>query len=198
VTASGFMKLVRSLLSPAGIKLKVSLGAAVVVFLCLQPRHPIVVTSSSVLNSVVFFALGIGLPWLAAIGIFSLRRRWSYWVAGFFSLLLLPYSLLWFVAIGFGASFSFDPLSQMEWQGSRIRAYQINGGATTDYGVDVRQERSLLPGILLVRRVDFLYPCASVDLGPRVDGINVSGVGLHCPGLGTDARMYRLKRFVYF
>ena len=38
------------------------------------------------------------------------------------------------------------------WQGStRVRAFVTNGGATVDYGITVRQERHIFPGILLVR-----------------------------------------------
>ena len=38
------------------------------------------------------------------------------------------------------------------WQGpTRVRAFVTNGGATVDYGITVRQERRIFPGILLVR-----------------------------------------------
>lgn len=39
-----------------------------------------------------------------------------------------------------------------------LNAYQTNGGATTSYGMIVRQELQILPGILIVRQLADEYP----------------------------------------
>ena len=46
---------------------------------------------------------------------------------------------------------SFDPISSVAANGTQIVAYRTDGGATTDFGIVVRQQRRLVPGLLVVR-----------------------------------------------
>jgi hypothetical protein len=79
---------------------------------------------------------------------------------------------------------------------SSVRMYRINGGATTAYGIVIRQERSVLPGLLLVRNVDTFYPCYSVDLARTRDGFQV--LPPSDESCVAREQAYRLQRFVYF
>ena len=63
---------------------------------------------------------------------------------------------------------------------TRISAYRTDGGATTDFGLVVRQEMNLLPGVLLVRRHLDVYHArdASLELvGPNRVKVTVSPRG---------------------
>jgi hypothetical protein len=46
-------------------------------------------------------------------------------------------------------------LTKMEQIDEQIAVYRTNGGATTDYGIVVRQEQRLLPGVLLSQAAVF-------------------------------------------
>jgi hypothetical protein len=70
------------------------------------------------------------------------------------------------------------------------------GGATTDFGVVVRQEKTIFPGVRLVRQIDDYYPCADVMVRPDTAGFAVIS-GQYCPDL-ANPRRYSLKSFVYF
>jgi hypothetical protein len=52
-----------------------------------------------------------------------------------------------------GVDSSFEPIASLPLSRSQLRVYCTNGGATTDFGIVVRHEMRLLPGLLLVRNV---------------------------------------------
>jgi hypothetical protein len=152
-------------------------------------------------NELLGLALGLGLPWLAAIAIFRIGLWWSKTVAIIAVLPLLLYScifLLGFAMTGFDHDLSFERFAETHWKGSDIRFYRTNGGATTDYGVVIRQEKALFPGVLLVRRVDDFYPCYSLDANSTDQGITITDKHSDCGGLQLQRREYQLKPFVYF
>lgn len=170
-----------------------------------QLRHPVLRFASPVVNDVLGFVIGLGLPWLAAIAIFRIGRLWSKTVAILAVLPLLLYSFIFLLGsavTGFaykdGHDLSFDRFSETDWRGSIVRLYRTNGGATTDFGVVIRQERTLMPGLLLVRRVDGFYPCYSVDATSTELGITITDHNSECGGLVGQSRDYRLKPFIYF
>lgn len=74
----------------------------------------------------------------------------------------------------------------------------MNGGATTDFGVVVRQERTIFPGILLVRDLDEFYPCHSIELAATEKGVRAQNGRSDCISFGDRRRDYPLKPFVYF
>jgi len=125
-------------------------------------------------------------------------------MAGIAAFPLLCYSALWLFgfAMGFsykdGRSRSFNRFAETHWKGSKIRLYRTDGGATTDSGVVIRQERTLIPGLLLVRRLDDFYPCGLLDAESTDKGITVRNHGTACTGLKETSRDYPLKRFLYF
>ncbi len=170
-----------------------------------QLRHPFLRFGSPVLNQLLGFALAFCLPWLTVIAIFRIGRWWST-AAGFIvALPLLLYTFVLFVvAIMAGSVYqnghdlSFDRFAETPWNGSAVRFYRTDGGATTDYGVVIRQERAVFPGVLVVRRVDDFYPCYEMDAIPTDPGVAITGKDSDCTALSEQRREYRLKPFVYF
>jgi hypothetical protein len=71
-------------------------------------------------------------------------------------------------------------------------------GQPTDFGVVIRQEKTLFPGVLLVRRVDDFYPCYSLDATSAEFGITVTDKRSECKGFSDQRRVYRLRPFIYF
>ena len=48
----------------------------------------------------------------------------------------------------------FEVLESADLSPSRVVAYRINGGATSDYAIRVVQEMSVFPGIVLIKDLD--------------------------------------------
>jgi hypothetical protein len=170
-----------------------------------QLRHPIIRFASPVVNSLLGFALGLGLPWLGVIAVFRIGRWWAKTVAIAAVLPLLLYSLVFLLGsamAGFayrgGHDLGFDRFAEVLWKGSDVRFYRTDGGAATDYGVVIRQERTLFPGVLLVREVDDFYPCHSLDATSTDHGIAITDGRSDCRDFHQQRRVYRLKPFVYF
>lgn len=90
-----------------------------------------------------------------------------------------------------GVDASLEPIASLSVSGSRLRVYRTNGGATTDFGIVVRHEMTLLPGLLLVRNIFDEYHVAEASLrsvGPnRVEVRTAHG-----------AAVVELRPFVYF
>jgi hypothetical protein len=141
------------------------------------------------------FALGLGLPWLTVVATFRMGRWWSNAVA---IAAVLPLVLYSFVFILGTAIAGFDRFAETRWKGSDVRFYRTDGGAITDVGVVIRQERTLLPGVLLVRRVDDFYPCYSLDATSTDSGITITDERSDCRAFPEQRCEYRLKPFVYF
>ena len=90
-----------------------------------------------------------------------------------------------------GVDASFKPVAVLPLSGSHLTAYRTNGGATTDFGIVVRHEMRVLPGVLLVRDVFDEYHAADASL--RLVGPD--RVEVRTAHRGT---VVQLRRFVYF
>jgi hypothetical protein len=180
-------------------------SAATALFLW-QLRHPAIRFSSPLVNFVIGSALAFVLPWGAARMLWSAgRRHWSRVIRVCIVALLIPYSLIALVgsamsAFAFrgGHDLSFDRVAELPWDGTFVRLYRTDGGATTDYGIVVRHERGIVPGIMLVRTLDLFYPCASLDLAATGYGVRLEHKRSYCEAFSATHRDYALKRFVYF
>lgn len=160
-----------------------------------QVRHPFFRFASGAVNDGVGLVAALTLPWWAVVEFLRVRRWWADAIAIIALLPLLVYSgvaLLYSILERDGV----ERFSEVEWRGSRICLYRTNGGATTNVGVVIRQEKTILPGVRLVRRVGDYYPCADVDVAAAPGGITV-GSGRYCPALSSP-RDYPLRSFVYF
>jgi hypothetical protein len=90
-----------------------------------------------------------------------------------------------------GVDHSFARLAQAPMEGSRATAYLSNSGAMSDFLVVVRQEKTLLPGLLLVRNVyarSGERQATLTAVGPRAVEVRSGGV----------ATRIDFRRFVYF
>jgi len=47
---------------------------------------------------------------------------------------------------------SFECINEIPYGGDKIRVYRYNGGATMDYGIIVRKENSIVPGLMLTNQ----------------------------------------------
>ena len=169
-------------------------GAAALLY--WQVGHPFLRFAWPPLNSTCFLA-GLLLPWVALLQLVLLRRWWTTAIAALAALPLLLCSLVILIgAILFDTTPAFERIAEMHWAGSSVRIYRTNGGATTAYGIVIRQERTVLPGVLLVRNIDSFYPCYSIDLAGTPDGFQV--LPPHDGYCVARQQVYRLKRFVYF
>ena len=177
---------------------------ATVLFLC-QLRHPVIRFSVPLLNFVVGSILAFGLPWSAACLMWrASRRRWTRVLVVCVFVLLVPYSFaalfgsaMTAFAFKGGDDMSFRRIAELPWNGTFVRLYRTDGGATTDYGIVVRHERAILPGVVLVRNLDDFYPCASLDLAGTRDGVRLKDERSYCTGFSAANRDYPLRRFVY-
>jgi hypothetical protein len=66
--------------------------------------------------------------------------------------------------MGRGKDPSFEPIEEVPVSAGRLVVYRTNGGATTSFGIAVRQECQLLPGLRRVRPVWGLYPAYSARI----------------------------------
>jgi hypothetical protein len=170
-----------------------------------QLRHPIVRFEWPIANDVAGFAMALFLPWLTAVAVFRLGRRWSKLIALIALVPLLLYSaavldrlaMTWVVYDG-GRDLPFVRYAETEWKGSKVRVYQANGFFSTDFGVVIRQERNLLPGVLLVRQLGDSYGCYSLDVESTDVGVTARDENLECEGFQGQGREYRLRPFLYF
>jgi len=77
-----------------------------------------------------------------------------------------------------GVDSAFEKVRTLDLDSSRVVVYRINGGATTDFGVVVRVERPVLPGIYIKHDLFKLYHVNDVNLSIvapssiKVDSIN--------------------------
>jgi hypothetical protein len=168
---------------------------------------PIIRFTSPTLNALVLLAAFV-LPWIALV---CATRFPSLWARGAAMVVLAPL-LLYTAFFGFflvlnlvdlvkdGRDPSFAPLAAVAMDGYRVGLYRTNGGATTSFGVAVRQERQLAPGLLLVRQLHGFYPAseARYEVLAR-DRIRVS-VPEYTPDRPetAESRVYRLNPRVYF
>jgi hypothetical protein len=171
-------------------------------------HHEVLRFSLPVLNPLALLA-GLTLPIIAVVAAAS---RLSGWWRGT-TLLLLVVPVVYSVFAGFVVAFhlamviddgtdrSFEALGVVPVEGGRVSIYRTNCGATCNYGVAVRQERSLLPGVLLVRRLPGFYPAyaATVEtLGPRTVRVSVPPTGRRSGSDTVRSRVYVVQPHVYF
>jgi hypothetical protein len=140
---------------------------AVLSFAAVQVNwhYPLLRFDSARLNH-LFLLIAFALPFLAAFAVLGFPKLWSK-ALGF--VLLLPifaYTALFapFIAaltletVLYGYDSTFQPIGWMTVGSYRVTIFRTDCGATCDNGIAVRQERQVLPGILLVRQLEGFYP----------------------------------------
>lgn len=68
---------------------------------------------------------------------------------------------------------AFEPLDEVRMGASHVRLYRTNCGATCAYGLELREEHEVLPGVRRVRSVWSLYRASEGRLQVRDDTVVV-------------------------
>ena len=134
-------------------------------------RYPVLRFSWPLAN-IAFFTAAQILP-VAAIG--SSLRHLAGWRLISFLVVITPAALLGLglAFAGFmcaasvasdGADRSFERQESVATPKGEVVAYRTNGGATTSFGIVVRQECLLLPGLMVVRQLGGEYPAEKAVL----------------------------------
>jgi hypothetical protein len=131
----------------------------------------VIVAESPIVNELLYI-----LFWVAILFLFieSLSLK-NLFARILLSILFGIVALIGFVFVFFSAfeiinlatsdkNLSFECIHQINYQNENIKVYRTNGGATTDFGIVVRSERKILPGILLVNEFIHSYPMDTVSL----------------------------------
>jgi hypothetical protein len=94
-----------------------------------------------------------------------------------------------------GIDASFEKIEYVKMKHSNVGIYRADGGATTDFGIVIRQELSIVPGILLVKNLYDRYHMSDATYKIIDDG-TISIV--MTDGVESEKKKFELKRFVYF
>jgi len=194
------------------LKVLVSLAAvAATALFYTQLWNPVVRLGSQEAHDRVWPFLAMALPWVVIVTIYRVgggtRLRWTRWIA----LALVPpllfgsaISLFGLHLIGGRVGGHQEVIAEAPWRETIVRVYRTDGGATTGFGVQVRQERLVLAGMLvLVRRIDGFYPCRSVEIYTTETGVRLAArAGDSCSGFlrrqVPPSKEYPLREFVHF
>ena len=123
-----------------------------VLFAIIQQSFPLRFAYAP-LNYLAFIAITLAIPvTLGGFGV-AARRPWQRWLGlGACVLASIPTGVVALVAVfslvdtvAQGQDPGFEPIGELQGRGMALRAYRTNGGATTDFGVVLRQERVVLP-----------------------------------------------------
>ncbi|WP_434632476.1 hypothetical protein PQ689_11990 [Thermoanaerobacterium thermosaccharolyticum] len=96
-------------------------------------------------------------------------------------------AIMLFATITLNVNEAFMPIHNIKFDSSSVVVYRTNFGATTDYGITVRQEKEIIKGVLLVKnlvRKDHVYDISVKKLSDNA--VEVMGKKIY------------IKRNVYF
>jgi hypothetical protein len=111
--------------------------------------------------------------------IFIVRRVPSPKISNIGTLIMLPFALsstlllagwiflmiVWIPGVWLkDVDFSFEKIRQDIINNEKYAIYRTNGGAMTSFGIAVRREKKVLPGLLQVKRICECYPADDVQL----------------------------------
>ena len=86
-----------------------------------------------------------------------------------------------------GLNPAFERIHRIDFNNYQVSIYRTNGGAMTSFGVIIRQEKIILPGILLVKNLFRKYPASDAQYKKVGNQI-----------LFIDGNKYSFKDNVYF
>ncbi len=160
---------------------------------------PWIVTAWPGLNGFLYIAATGVFPTLVIVHVFRFRTLWTTVLGWMLLVPLLFYFLLPFPLLLMAASDGgwVEEVVEVPAGWTMVRGYLLNGGATTDYGYEVRQELTVLPGIRLIRPITREYPCLDVKLrvASNVLQTEAKPSDHYCRDLKVS---YPLKRYLYF
>ena len=152
----------------------------------------------------VFVCAWLLLPFLAIRPVFRLRPRPKFWGLVLMAPLLLLSSILLLGKVVFdgllGGAERIQPLQTFQEGRSTIQLQRYeDGGAVGVSGLELEQRRPILPGLWMVRSVDFFDHANEGTLsveGPYT--VKVHAKGSYYSNDHTVDRVYRMKPWVYF
>ncbi len=173
------------------------------ILIFLNWRYPFIRTSSPIFNTCAMLVASL-LPWFMLIQALKIEpislRPGIAGLSAIAGVALLPFIIFMIFDI---ADFTtnddidmgFIPVSTVEMNGTRICAYQTDGGATTDYGLVVRQELRVVPGIYLVRDLYSEYHSP----GGRLEVADSEHIKVYALNTGfPERKVIRVYRYIWF
>lgn len=153
--------------------------------------YPFIRFKSLRLNDIFSLCIQI-IPLILLINGFRFKHISAKIVNSVISIILIVISatiavIILFTTITLNVNEAFMPIHNIRFESSSVVVYRTNFGATTDYGITVRQEKEVIKGVLLVKnllRKDHVY-----DISVK----KLSGNAVELMG----KKIY-LKRNVYF
>lgn len=145
------------------------------------------------LSNLIFIVIIFLIPFLLTMYGFLLKnilvKIISIIVGSLISIIALIFILITLIniesTIEAGYNPAFEKIEIYETEKYEVNTYRTNGGATTSYGIVIRQEKKIVPGIILVRDIYKEYP--RYDIEYEVDN-NI---------LIIESKEYLLKESVY-
>ncbi len=136
---------------------------------------------------VAFVAAGI-----ACLTLF--HRLWAriLGAAPFAILAVLYPGILALSMVGGGPLTGHEVVASVPLKGTRVVAYRLNGGATTDYSIRITHELPILPGIIVARELHREYHGYSASL--TVPGPDLVSVSIN----DGKPKEHALRRYVVF
>ena len=169
----------------------------------LNTRFPMLRFTSSQLNC-LFIVLICFVPWVAltmALASPEWKRRWPRITL----LVLLVPTLVFTIPAAITALFlrgGEEHLTSVEMPGYRVAAYRENCGAFCGFSVEIQQERTLIPPVMLVRHLRWFDEADEAQLEvASTDQIRVVATGFNSKDPEHPKRqmdLISLKRFMYF
>ena len=164
-------------------------------------RNPLIVTSSTAANHLIFYILGLAMPWWVAYRLFSAGRQWGvrllFALVSVVALIITGMMLMWMTFEGLGTQ-SFVRFHEVPWRESAVRFYRYRPDATRPFGVVIRQESAIAPGFLLVREIDSFRPCFTLEAKATGAGVALVGPITKCFDERARPQEYPLKPHLYF
>ena len=165
------------------------------------------ITTSSLINCAAMLALQ-GLP-LVLLGVACSHPAWRWKII----LLLISVPLVIVISsiVGVitalslydiskhGEDHSFERIHTIQLGQSHVNVYRTNGGATTSFGIVVRQERRLIPGLLITKIIYDAYPAYDAEVTTiGSDTITVSISPYRPNEMPSPVHTITLAPFLYF
>ncbi|WKV09992.2 hypothetical protein Q2T46_06050 [Thermoanaerobacterium sp. CMT5567-10] len=153
--------------------------------------YPFIRFKSLKLNDIFSLCIQI-IPLMLLINGFRFKHISAKIVNSVFSIILILISttitaIILFATFTLNVNEAFMPIHNIRFESSSVVVYRTNYGATTDFGITVRQEKEVIKGVLLVKnllRKDHVYDISVKKLSDNA--VEVMGKKIY------------LKRNVYF
>jgi hypothetical protein len=169
----------------------------------LNTRFPVLRFTSSRLNF-LFIVMIFFVPWIAltmALASPDWKRPWPRITL----LVLLVPTLVFTIPAGIAALFlegGGEQLTSVEMPGYRVAAYRENCGAPCGFSVEIQQERTLIPPVMLVRHLRWFDEADEAQLEvASTDQIRIVATGFNSKDPEHPKRqmdLISLRRFMYF